>query len=507
MGYNVSFQKVRASSTPVRNNSLFGRRYLNVVAVIFLAFAALAACTDNNSDDAATDDTGSTSGESPAATDVTEKATTEPEETDNATATPEGGDAESEDELTDDHDHDHDATDEADDDHAHNEDELANDSEAVEVDEQAFRLIVSDGEQGEISVLDVETGETEATFEIQDPDGAPNRFAVTKNGRYTFVGMYGQDDVALIDGGVWVIDHDDHGHYYAAPPELVQNYPGGQPAHIVSNGEYTAIFYDADGTYRLLDGEAIAEGGEGVLIEVDAPHHGVAVPWDDERIVVTVFGDLDPEETTLPEMVSVSNRDGEIIEDGFPECPGLHGEVVLGERVAFACSDSVLVLEEHGDHFHADRIEYPDDEGRAGTLRTASGLDVIVGNYSDDAFVVIDPAETTMRLIEIPEPFSTFAVSSNRGGTLLGMSASGNLHAIDVGTGEVTTIESVTEAYDEEAAWTDPTPQIAVGPNGLIYVSEPEAGQVHEIDLASGEINQSHDLPGTPFHLAVLGIH
>lgn len=481
------------------------RRKPIVHLLIALALGALitACASTSRSDDDAADDIAA----EPTATEVaetTDDTSVEPDDADDASSEAADDHDHSDDAHADDHDHDH-ADDGDDHDHAHNDDEADDDSGSVEVDEPAYRLLISDGEQGEITVLDTASGEVASTFEVDQPDGAPNRFATTEDGRYGFVVMYGQDGVVLIDGGVWEDDHGDHAHYYVAPPEHLADYPGGQPAHVVSHAGTTAIFYDADGTYLLLDEDAISEGGEGQLIEVDAPHHGVAIPWDDDRTIVSLFGDLDPEETTLPDEVVIHNRDGEIIEDGFPECAGLHGEVVVGHHAAFACADSILVLEEHGDHFHAHSIAYPDDENRSGTLRSASGLDVIIGNYSEDTFLVIDPAELTIELIEIPEPFSAFAVFSYDGGTLLGMTASGNLHAIEISTGEAQTIEQVTDATDDDADWTDPAPQIAVGPNRLVYISDPATGSVHEVDLTSADVTQTFELTGTPFHLAVIG--
>ncbi|AYY12687.1 hypothetical protein EF847_08150 [Actinobacteria bacterium YIM 96077] len=330
-------------------------------------------------------------------------------------------------------------------------------------------------------------------------------FATAPDGRHAFAIFYDRDGVQVIDGGAWTVGHGDHDHYYTAPPRARELYPGGRPAHAVSHDGRAAIFYDDDGEYRLLDESEIAEGGPGHLLPVDAPHHGVAVPWYDDRTIVTRFGDTDPDETTLPPEVVIHNADGELVEEGFPECPDLHGGVALGSTVAFGCSDGVLVLDQHGGHVDGHKLDYPGDDERTGALLTADGLDVVVGNYSDDAYLVIDPVGHAVDAVAIPEPFSTFGVTGHDGGKLLGMSASGTLHVVDITSGDVESIGDVTAAYDEDAEWTEPTPQLATGPDGLVFVSDPEARRVHEIDLNAGEVRESYDVGGRPFHLTALG--
>lgn len=389
--------------------------------------------------------------------------------------------------------------------HDHDEDRLPSDLDAAELDAPAYRIFVADGEAGRVTVVDVETGDELEEVEITAPQESPTMFATTEDGRYGFAVMYDRNDVQAIDAGVWTMDHGDHSHYYAAPVAALALYSGVSPSHVVAHGELTAIFYDGDGEYRVLTRADIAEGSAGTAIPVDAPHHGVAVPWSEDRFVVTEYGETNRDESTLPPNVVVHDAAGKVVQSDFPACPELHGEAASAEAVSFACEDGILVLEEHGDHFDGQKLEYPDDAGRAGTLRTTEELDVLVGNYSDDVMLVIDPGEHSVTPLEIPAAFSTFAVTGHDDGAVLGLSADGSLHVVNVSSGAATTIADVVQPYAEDAEWTEPTPQLAVGPGSAAYVSEPATGQVHEVDLGSGKVSRSLDVGGTPFHLAVMG--
>lgn len=387
--------------------------------------------------------------------------------------------------------------------HDHKEDDTATGDD--EHDGPAYRLLVADGEAGTISLLNVGSGDVVGTVEVDPPVEAPTMFATAGDGRLAFAIMYDRDGVQAIDAGVWAVDHGDHVHDDTASPQALALYSGGQPAHVVGHDGRIAVFYDADGEYRLLDDDQVADGDGGTLVPVDAPHHGVVVPWDAERTIVTAYGDTDPDRSTLPPNVVVHNTDGDTIQDDFPACPELHGEAAAGDTVSFACADGILTLEEHGDHFDGHKLDYPDDDGRTGTLRAAPGMDVLVGNYTENAFLVVDPAQHTVEPIEIPESFTSFAVTAHGGGALLGVSPSGAVHTVDIGTGEVTTIENVVTPFAADVQWTEPSPQIAAGPDALAFVTDPAAGQVHEIDLDGGDVH-SHELGGTPFHIAVAGM-
>ncbi|WP_166347523.1 hypothetical protein [Phytoactinopolyspora limicola] len=402
-------------------------------------------------------------------------------------------------------DHDHDDDDDHDD-HDHDDDhDDAGGLGAVEVNAAAYRLLVADGEAGQVTVLDTDTGEVLDTIEIPAPQDAPTMLATSDDGRYGFAVMYDRDAVQVIDSGVWTVDHGDHSHYYVAPPASLALHEGDSPAHVVAHDDYTAIFFDGDGQYRMLTAADLAQRAEGELLDADAPHHGVAVPWDEGSAIVSEYGDTEPDQSTLPPEVVVRDAEGEVVESGFPECPELHGEASAGHTVAFACADGILVLEEHGDHFDGHKLDYPDGDGRSGTLRGAAGLEVLVGNYDEDTMLVIEPEEHTVTPLELPASFSTFAVTAHGDGSLLGVSADGSLHVVDLEAGSATSIDGVVAEYSADATWTDPTPQLAVGPDALVYVSDPGAGQVHEVDLDAGSVVRSFDVEGMPFHVAVAG--
>lgn len=373
-----------------------------------------------------------------------------------------------------------------------------------EVDEPAYRLLVADAREGRISIVELTTGETIDTLDIAPPEEAPTRFATSTDGRYGFAGLYDRDDVEVIDGASRGVSHGDHAHYYAGAPEVLTALPGGTPAHIVPHGDHTAIFYDDDGNYRLISGTDLVAGEEGELIAADAPHHGVAVPWSADRTIVTSYGNQDPAESTLPAEVVVHDGTGKTVEDGFPACPELHGEAATEQVVAFACEDGILVLESHDDHFDGQKLDYPDGRSRSGTLLAVPGRETLVGDYTDGAVLVIDPIEHKATPLAIPESLAALTVNAYDGGSLLGVTPDGTIHRIGIDTGETTSIPTTATEFDPAAEWTDPTPQLSATAD-TAFVSDPAAGSVYEVDLATAEVTRTLDVAGEPFHLAVLG--
>jgi hypothetical protein len=74
---------------------------------------------------------------------------------------------------------------------------------------------------------------------------------------------------------------------------------------------------------------------------------------------------------------------------------------------------------------------------------------------------------------------------------------------MDPGTGEITTSTPVVDAWEGPVEWQDPHPAIKVI-EGTAYITDPTAKKLHAVDIATGEITSSDELPGIPNEIAAV---
>jgi hypothetical protein len=394
--------------------------------------------------------------------------------------------------------------DDADDDHGH---DGGGEEGAVEVAEPALRLLVADSTSGEIVVLDLATGE-----EIGHVDVAgPARLYTEPHGRYVVAAQRDHDRVDWIDGGAWTVDHADHAHYWAAAPTVVSEWhvDGPQPTHVVFHHDLLAVFNDGDGSFWALDTHHL--GDDDALLgtwDTGVAHHGVAVALEDLGVIVVSIPGDDPDDTLPIGVAVIDLGTGEEI-DRFENCPGLHGEFATDEIIAFGCSDGVLLVEPHGDHWHADKVDRPagtPDDVRTGTLTGGHDLDYLIGNLGSDALVRIDLDTETATAIPLPLPAAAWSFDAEREQIVV-LTVDGSLHLIDPASREVVDSIEATDAIElPQGHGGGPRPSILVA-GTRAYVSDPANEQVIEVAI-DGELRvaRAFDVGFAPLSLAVAGM-
>lgn len=116
--------------------------------------------------------------------------------------------------------------------------------------------------------------------------------------------------------------------------------------------------------------------------------------------------------------------------------------------VAFGCTDGVLILEPHDDHWDARTIERPEgsaDDARTGTLAAAG--DTLVGNLGSGALAVIDIEGGVATAVELPVDMRGFALAPD-GASVVVLTIDGQVHLIDPVTGTITTSTPVVDAFE-----------------------------------------------------------
>ena len=362
----------------------------------------------------------------------------------------------------------------------------------------AWRLFIADHAKPEVTALDLASGETLATF----PLASPATLYTTDGGVFAVQGAGNQ--VSAIDSGIALDDHGDHGDITITDPTLVDAVlTGEKPAHFVEHGGTSALFFDGSGLISLFDAHKWAHDGELTTTERNSgtAHHGVAIPWG--NYTLTSVANADDEKK--PRIgLDVLNKDGQKIGDTHA-CPDLHGEATSGNLVIVGCGDGILIVSGSGEP-KIEKLPYDDlPEGKSTTFLGGVGIQYFLGNYGADRVAIIDPSEAEpFRLVDLPTRRVHFSVDPIRQKFAYVFTEDGKLNQLDVVSGTITQSLAVTEPYSMDGDWALPRPRIAVA-GDVVAVTDPNAGQVHLIDIAIFTETRSIPVTGAPYNIVAVG--
>lgn len=314
------------------------------------------------------------------------------------------------------------------------------------------------------------------------------------DGRHIFGVQGAAGVVSVLDSGTWTQGHGDHFHSFVTDPQLLTEViEGGRPVHVVPNAEtgVTAIYFDEEGLARLVDEEALAHGELHGLSSIDSagPHHGLVAPLGNGSWLVTQPVGT---ETGTPNTVDLVGADGTTSQTF--DCQALHGEAVVGTTAAFGCADKVLIIR---DGVATDVPTPTDGEARVGSIVADATGSNFMGNFGPTGLVFING--DVARQVDIGVSYGNLAVTSDDRFAVLG--TDGALRLFDV-RGELLQTIQVT------SPWTKPTGHGGVAPvittgtlqaANMVWVSEPDANQVHAVDLFSNTVStvEVGDQPGS----------
>lgn len=366
----------------------------------------------------------------------------------------------------------------------------------IDVELAPRRLLVADGVESRVSVIDLATGDVLATHDLS---AVPTLYT-SPSGRYGFAVQADGNVVNVIDSGVELEAHGDHYHTHLETPALLDfALEGPTPIHFVIHDGQIVVFTDGDGAATLFTEANITDvAAEMPRFVAEAPHHGVGVALDD----VVLLSHFDPNGEGLPNGVDVLALDGTLLH-AFDGCDQLHGEAVTASGAAFACEQGVLVIERDGDAFAARTIAYP-AEARAWSLFYDHHSPYLFGDYGDTALVRINVTDETSDVIEFTEAVWQVAFHPDNAEKLLVLTVDGVLHSLDVATGADEGSVAVVEAFTLPEQWGDPRPVLATL-SGHALISDPVKGLVHVVHLDGLEVEHSYEIGGTPVNLAAFG--
>lgn len=338
-----------------------------------------------------------------------------------------------------------------------------------------------------IAVLDGDTLEVVEEFESEEF----TRLNAVGDGRNVLVTM---------SDGFQVLD--------TAEPALTDLvFEAETPAHVVRHDGKTVLYDDGTSDTTIFATSALLDGGgqlpETETVSGDRAHHGVSIVLSDGTFLTTIGDDAGRSG------VRAMDADGTEVSRS-EECPGVHGEgTAADETVVFGCEDGALLF--HDGEF--EKLTAADDYGRMGNAYVSETSPLIVGDYKDDPdaegvlldqVALIDPEAGTHEVVDLPEgvEYTWRGVARGPGDLAYILATDGSIHVMDPATGEISESHEVIESWDGPAEWQNPHPAMTVR-GDIAYVTEPATRSVHAVDLRTGEVVASGQIPGEPNEIAV----
>jgi len=275
------------------------------------------------------------------------------------------------------------------------------------------------------------------------------------------------------------------------------------PGHVTVNAGLTVLFSDGSGTAQIFPSDTLGDAPPSFEVwNAPAAHHGVALALEgpDGTLLVTVG----TEETRSG--AAVLNAEREVIASS-DQCPAVHGESIAADGVAaLGCEDGMLLYRDGAFH----KIQSPDVFGRIGNHAGDEHSKYILGDYKTDPEAelerplrvsIIDTEAFSLKLVDLPASYTFRSLGRGPGGEALVLGTDGALHVIDPEAAEVVDSFPVIDAWEESLEWQDPRPTLRVIDH-YAYITEPSQSTLHVVDLDTGRVVRSAELPHVPNELS-----
>ncbi|WP_137723002.1 zinc metallochaperone AztD [Prescottella subtropica] len=352
---------------------------------------------------------------------------------------------------------------------------------------------------GGVLVLDAET----LTVVNESELSGFNRLSPAGDDRHVIVSTAG--GFRVLDTGTWSQTHGDHAHHYTAAPTLTDIMFGAdEPGHVVRHAGRTVLFDDGTGRIASFDPTALADGVPPTsTFTTPHPHHGAAVELPDGRLITTL-GD----ETARTGIVVYDAGRTEIARN--EQCPGVHGEAIAADgAVVFGCQDGLLIYRDGA----ITKITSPDPYGRIGNQAGSEASPVMLGDYKTDPDAKLERPERVsltdtvtgeLHLVDLGTSYTFRSLGRGPFGEALVLGTDGALHVLDASSGAVLRRLPVVDPWTEPVQWQTPRPALFVQ-GFTAYVTDPTTQRIHAVDIETGEVTTSAELPHTPDEIT--GVH
>ncbi len=374
------------------------------------------------------------------------------------------------------------------------------------------RLLIGDGEEGNLSVIDLETGDVEQ--DLFDLGSRAGRIYATHSGRYAIAVSSDANTAHIFDGGIYLEAHGDHFDLVEAEVrKLPIDLSGDRPVHMYVGGEWASVYYDGSGDFVLINEHELEEEGDSyVPVKMNAgATHGAVVPLENDLFAVSIQHPdyaQNPEEYRLPIGAEIWDLDGNVLHRA-EGCADLHGDAGNGHMAVFGCTGGALMVGVHDDHYEDAFIPAPagsPDDFRLTSVWGYHGLDHFFALGSAVGLYIVEPEEGEMDLlIPATENLRPIQVHIGHGGeTLLVVMSNGELRMYDAHDGELkATKDGFLTTPVETGFWA--RPHLATAP-GAIFITDSVGGEVLQLDEHDLEVVEHWDVAGNPTKIAFVGI-
>jgi hypothetical protein len=354
-----------------------------------------------------------------------------------------------------------------------------------------LRALVADATTGRLSVFDAEDDEIVATLDV----GTHASVAELDTGNHALA--LTADRAHFVDAGVSIVDHVDHIHIYKFPPKLRPfALPIGPSARFASNGGWLAGLPgrgpEAAAVLSLREEDvAKSEAPPTLSFEVGAEAPRAVLPLGDRLLVARAGG---VEEWPAPAGPPAP----------LAACDDPRGATSAGPRAALACADGLLFVRPEGGAYATAKVAYPAGLGAPpGRLRAHPTRSTVLGELGLRALMVADADTASAHLLDLPSDGCDAFLEPARGEHAVVLTAEGALVVIELASGLVVRRVEVVAPFD--CAATAARPHLAVAPERA-YVTDPDAGKLHDVDLNAGRVALTLDVEGTPNEIVLLGL-
>ena len=379
------------------------------------------------------------------------------------------------------------------------------------------RLLVAIKDQPKVGIWDINEATLLEEYTLTEPASA---LYASPTYRYGFVIQRIANRVNVIDSGLSQEDHGDHkDDIIEAPRWLAFGTDKTRPTHFTDTATQSVIFYDGNGDTTtpaqvgVFTETNIKNNTPGNWLEYTTHMHGAAQAHGD-YLLSTIRDPLTT--STLPDQVGLYKANNGFYnqQQVFTDtCPGLHGSAQNETQITFGCTDGVLVVTQNGETFTSKKIANPS------SFTSTTRVGTVLGDNHNAEFVGIAAGQffsinTTNNTIT---PINWIDTSATTPPTALayGFADDGELFVILDNTGWLTllntnnwTLSTRIQAITSNlsALPTGARFELALTPGHKIYVSDPIANQIKQIDLDEAKVSGSLQLNATPAKITWVGI-
>ena len=373
------------------------------------------------------------------------------------------------------------------------------------------RLLIGDGAEGKLSVIDLETGEVDQDhFDLGSRAG---RVYSTHSGRFAIAVSSDANTAHLFDGGIYLEEHGDHFDLVEDDVrKLAVDLSGDRPVHLYVGEEWATIFYDGSGDIAFINLHELEEHGDDyapVTMNV-GPQHGAAVPLEGDLFAISIKNPDYPAnpDARSPVGAEIRDLDGHVLYTAEAGCDRLHGDAGNGHVVVFGCMGGVLAVEAH-DGEYSDTFIAPDEASEDFRLTSVwgyHGLDHFFALGSEVGLYIVEPEEGEMdQLIPATDDLRPIQVHLGHGGeNLFVVMSDGELRMYDAHDGDL--LESrngLLSTPVDSGFWA--RPHLATAPDA-IFITDSVGGHVLQLDAHDLEEVAHWDVAGVPTKIAFVGI-